>query len=430
MKRTYRKNVLRTVKSSISRFGAIVAIVALGSGFFAGLLTTTPDMRCSADLFFDEGRLFDIRVVGTLALTQDDADAIRAVEGVEEMMPAYSADAVVNTSGGDTLVTRFHSLPMDQIEAKEPVGYLNRLEVVEGRLPVRDNECVVVLNNELTGAPVSVGETLTIAPDSPNTQTNFSRTEYLVTGVVTSPSYFSIEQESSSVGNGSIAMILYTGEQNFALEAYTDIYLTVDGAAAENSLQDSYETLVDETVARIEAIAGERCEIRYNEVYTQTREELDKARKEYEDAKEQAEAEFSAAEQKLADGREEIEDNEALLNSAKTQIEQGEAQLKQSQATLSSELTQKTADLSAGKAQLVQAKAQYEQNAALVAEQEAQLNEAKQQLAQAQSLVSTLEPMLANAQSAVTAAQAQIPALEQQAAALKTVSDAAQAEEL
>lgn len=428
MKRTYRKNVLRTVKSSISRFGAIVAIVALGSGFFAGLLTTTPDMRYSADLFFDEGRLFDIRVVGTLALTQDDADAIRAVEGVEEMMPAYSADAVVNTSGGDTLVTRFHSLLMDQIEAKEPVGYLNRLEVVEGRLPVRDNECVVVLNNELTGAPVSVGETLTIAPDSPNTQTNFSRTEYLVTGVVTSPSYFSIEQESSSVGNGSIAMILYTGEQNFALEAYTDIYLTVDGAAAENSLQDSYETLVDETVARIEAIAGERCEIRYNEVYTQTREELDKARKEYEDAKEQAEAEFSAAEQKLADGREEIEDNEALLNSAKTQIEQGEAQLKQSQATLSSELTQKTADLSAGKAQLVQAKAQYEQNAALVADQEAQLNEAKQQLAQAQSLVSTLEPMLANAQSAVTAAQAQIPALEQQAAALKTVSDAAQAE--
>ena len=127
MKRTYRKNVLRTVKSSISRFGAIVAIVALGSGFFAGLLTTTPDMRYSADLFFDEGRLFDIRVVGTLALTQDDADAIRAVEGVEEMMPAYSADAVVNTSGGDTLVTRFHSLPMDQIEAKEPVGYLNRL---------------------------------------------------------------------------------------------------------------------------------------------------------------------------------------------------------------------------------------------------------------------------------------------------------------
>ena len=67
-------------------------------------------MRYSADLFFDEGRLFDIRVVGTLALTQDDADAIRAVEGVEEMMPAYSADAVVNTSGGDTLVTRFHSL--------------------------------------------------------------------------------------------------------------------------------------------------------------------------------------------------------------------------------------------------------------------------------------------------------------------------------
>lgn len=79
MKKTYRKNILRTVKSSFSRFAAIVAIVALGTGFFAGLLTTTPDMRYSADRFFDEGHLFDIRVVGTLALTQDDADAIQAL---------------------------------------------------------------------------------------------------------------------------------------------------------------------------------------------------------------------------------------------------------------------------------------------------------------------------------------------------------------
>lgn len=428
MKKTYRKNVVRTVKSSFSRFAAIVAIVALGTGFFAGLLTTTPDMRYSADLFFDEGHLFDIRVVGTLALTQDDAEAIKAVEGVEEIMPAYSADALVNTSGGDTLVTRFHSLPMEQIEAKEPVGYLNRLEVVEGRLPVRDNECVVVLNNELTGAPVQVGETVTISPDTPGLDTNFARTEYQVTGVVTSPYYFSIEHESSTVGNGSVAMILYTGEQNFALEAYTDIYLTVSGAAGENSLSDDYENLVDETVSRIEAIADERCEIRYEEVYTQTKEELAKAREEYETARSDADAQLSEAEQKLEDGRQQIADNEALLNDAKEQIEQGEAQLEQSQASLGGELTQKTEELSAGKAQLVQAKAQYEENAALIADKENELNAAKQQLTQAQTLVTTLEPMLTRAQSALTAAQGQIPALEQQASALQTAADTAQKE--
>lgn len=428
MKKTYRKNILRTVKSSFSRFAAIVAIVALGTGFFAGLLTTTPDMRYSADRFFDEGHLFDIRVVGTLALTQDDADAIQALEGVEEIMPAYSADALVNTSGGDTLVTRFHSLPMDQIEAQEPVGYLNRLEVAQGRLPVRDNECVVIINNELTGAPVQVGETLTISPDSPNADTNFSCTEYQVTGIVTSPYYFSIENESSTVGNGSVAMIVYTGEQNFALEAYTDIYVTVSGAAAQNSLTDDYESLVEETVSRMEAIAGERCEIRYNEVYTQTQEELEKARKEYEDALSDADEEFAQAEQKLEDGRQEIADNEALLNDAKEQIEQGEAELEQSQASIGGELTQKTEELSAGKAQLVQAKAQYEENAALLAEKETELNNAKQQLAQAQTLVTTLEPMLTRAQSALSSAQAQIPALEQQASSLQSAADAAQKE--
>ena len=144
MKRTYRKNVLRTVRGSLSRFLAITAIVALGVGFFAGLLATTPDMRYSADRFFDDTALFDVRVVGTLALTDDDVEAIRAVEGVEEIMPAYSADALVSDEGGEAQVARFHSVPLDEIEEREPQGYLNRIEVIEGRLPVKDDECVVL----------------------------------------------------------------------------------------------------------------------------------------------------------------------------------------------------------------------------------------------------------------------------------------------
>lgn len=67
MKRTYRKTVVRTIRQSLSRFLAIFAIVALGVGFLAGLLATTPDMRYSADRFFDETDLFDLRIVGTLA---------------------------------------------------------------------------------------------------------------------------------------------------------------------------------------------------------------------------------------------------------------------------------------------------------------------------------------------------------------------------
>ena len=53
LKRTYRKVILREVRFSLSRFLAIFAIVALGVGFLAGLLATTPDMRLSVDDYYD-----------------------------------------------------------------------------------------------------------------------------------------------------------------------------------------------------------------------------------------------------------------------------------------------------------------------------------------------------------------------------------------
>ena len=143
MKRTYRKTVVRTIRQSLSRFLAIFAIVALGVGFLAGLLATTPDMRYSADRFFDETDLFDLRIVGTLGLTNEDVEAVCAIDGVEQVMPAYSADAIVDPPGGDGLVARLQSVPLDQTGEKEPPGYLNRMGVVEGRPPVKEGECVV-----------------------------------------------------------------------------------------------------------------------------------------------------------------------------------------------------------------------------------------------------------------------------------------------
>ena len=51
-----------------------------------------------------------------------------------------------------------------QTVEKEPENYLNRLDVVEGRLPIQRNECVLVEGNVIDGTgPLSVGNTLTMA---------------------------------------------------------------------------------------------------------------------------------------------------------------------------------------------------------------------------------------------------------------------------
>ncbi|MEG1167416.1 MAG: ABC transporter permease, partial [Gordonibacter sp.] len=143
MKSAFNKDVLRSVTHSLGRFLAIAGIVALGTGFYAGLRMTAPDMKLAADEYYDGTALMDLRVVSTLGLTDGDIDALRDIEGVEEVMSAYETD-VMATMNGEQYAIRVHSLPAtaqasdtgDGVHAlSDDGGYLNRPILVDGSWP-------------------------------------------------------------------------------------------------------------------------------------------------------------------------------------------------------------------------------------------------------------------------------------------------------
>ena len=144
MTRSYRKNTLRTFKSTASRFAAVFAIVALGVGFLAGLNATPIDMKESMERYMDDGNFYDLRIVSTLGLTDEDVDALRQVEGVRQVQPGYSADLLVEVDG-DTVVSRVHSLPAPENNT------INQLNLVEGRLPEKSGECVILHRGHKAG---------------------------------------------------------------------------------------------------------------------------------------------------------------------------------------------------------------------------------------------------------------------------------------
>ena len=84
--------LLRTIRKSMGRFIAIVLIVALGSGFYAGLRVTAPDMRLTMDGYMDEYQLMDIRVLSMLGLTDEDVEAVYEKIGKEEYTLLMNAD--------------------------------------------------------------------------------------------------------------------------------------------------------------------------------------------------------------------------------------------------------------------------------------------------------------------------------------------------
>lgn len=416
------------MKGTFSRFIAIAAIVALGVGLLSGLMAMPIDMRTTIDEYFDRQNMHDLRIVSPLGLTDDDVAAIAAVDGVDEVMPAYMTDMFVDAGEKKNIVTRIHSLPTGQIEEKEPENYLNRLDVVEGRLPIQRNECVLVEGNVIDGTgPLSVGNTLTIAATNGDVSGTLADTEFKIVGIVRTSYYFSVDRESATIGDGTVALKMYVGEESFSQEAYSEIFATVAGAQALDSASDEYQAAVDAVADRVEAVSGARCTARYNEVKTDTEQKLADARQELEDAKAEAAEKLGDAEEQLDEGRAELEDAQAQLDSAKNQIASGEKELQANKESLPGTLTQKQQELAAGQAALIDAKAQIEENEALLNDKKQELADAKAQLAAAKQLVETLEPTVAEGEARLPELAAALPALREAAAAAQETYDAAAA---
>ena len=375
MARSYQKNILRTFKGSRSRFVAIFAIVALGVGFLAGLLSTTPDMEDSMEDYLDAGNLFDLRVVSTLGLTDDDVQALRQVEGVGEVQPAYSADLLIQDASVE-LVGRVHSLTDDP----EGADVINRLTLTEGRWPQADNECVVEEGISTLNKEFAIGDTLVVDPENEDLEDTLSQTEFTIVGKVHNTYYFSYEREPASVGSGAVDIVLYVKPDAFAYDSYTELYLTVDGAAQLASLEDEYTDLVSTVADRIESMEDVRCEARYTQVVSDAQAEIDDAWQEYYDGKAEADEELADAARELEDGRKELSDGEQEYQDGEQEYSDGLAEVQENEQKIADGEVQ----LADGLRELQEKQAEYDNAVTKLADGEKQLADGKAQLDAAQ----------------------------------------------
>ena len=396
--KAFHKDVLRAVTHSWSRFLALFVIVALGAGFYSGLRTTAPNMRATADAYYDDTRFFDVRLVSTFGFTDDDVEAIRATEGVESVMAGYSADLLVRMGEKD-VVTRLHSLPSDLSEDNEE--YLNRPTLKEGRMPENPGECVVSVGGADDATGLAIGDTVTIEDTDGSLGDTLARSEFTVVGFVESSYYLSMSLGTSTVGSGTLGRYLYVLEDDFSQEYYTDLYLSVEGSRELDTFSSAYEELVQPVLDSLEDLAGVRAEIRYGEIRDEAEETLADAEQTYEEEKAKAEKELDDAYQELLDGEQELEDAEQELLDGEQELEDAKRELEDARTELADgrqELLDGQAEYEDGVRQLEEAKDEwsdgwseyltglneYEHNASLV---EQQKEEAYEQFADARKQI-------------------------------------------
>lgn len=384
-KNILRKDFIIEIKKTMGRFISIFFIVALGVAFYSGIRASEPSMRITADQYFDDSELMDLKVMGTMGLTKADIKAIGKVSGIEAVEGGYSKDVLCLVGDNEKVV---HMLSMQK--------NFDQVSVVEGRLPEKAGECLVD-EDFLSYTDLKVGDTVTFHSGDGEALTDSLVTDaYKIVGIGNSPLYISFGRGSSTIGTGEISGFVVVDKSSFDMDVYTEAYVKVSGAEEKTAFTDEYNNLSDAAKEAVSAIEEERCAVRKQEIVDEANEKLADSEKtvneksqELEDAKKELESGKSKAAEELEKAKQQLTDGEAELADAKQQIADGETQLADAKAQLNEK-----------QAQLDSAEAQYESG-------KAQLDQKEQELAAAeQTYLSNYEKYM----PFITAGKAQIAA--------------------
>lgn len=440
MKNAFAKETVRSITHSLGRFLAIAAIVALGTGFYAGLRMTAPDMKLAADEFFDGTALMDVRVLSTMGLTDADIAALHQVDGVESVMPAYETDVMVRV-GDEQYATRVHSLPASASESDTSDGvharsddpdYLNRPILVEGSWPERAGECVLSANL-VVNSGARIGDAVTVVEGVQDVDETLTTRTYKVVGLVNAPYYAtSSSMGSTTLGTGSIQQFMYVPEGDFSTDLpFTEAFVTVKGAADERASSESYDARVAAVEDRIKEMAPEREQARVDGLKEEAQKRLDQKRAEYESQKMEVQSQLDQAKRQLDDAAATIAQSEQQLADGQVEHDRGTAQLAEQQESARRQLSSAEQQIADGQAQVDEARPRIEAASAQLQDAWAQWQQGADALADArvrwQQQSDALDAGVHQAERSITDLNARIAFLEEQ---LQTATDPVEIERL
>ena len=321
--KTLIKQSFVSIKQTFNRFISILVIVLLGVGFFTGIRETSPNMKDSLDAYFKKQNVYDISLMSTWGITNDEINDLKNkgynVEG------SYSFDTLIHID--DDYVAKVHSYDKN--------ATMNKLVVTEGRLPHSNNECVIEKNKDV--GHYKLGDKITIDDNI------LKEKELTIVGFVKSPLYVSLERGSTKLLNGKVNFYMYSLITNFDSDVFTEVYIDLN--TEDSTFSDKYITLRDSEVKKLESITEEYRDKRFNDEKNDALKELndniDKYNKEKEDTY-----------KKLDDALDKINKTEKELKSNLTKLNNNEKKAKVEFANKKKELNNNKKEVESGISEL------------------------------------------------------------------------------
>lgn len=360
-----KKNTLREISKTKSRFLSILLICAIGVGFFSGVRATCKIMKTSADDYYDMSELFDLRALSTFGLTENDAKAIAEIDGVDGVYTSKYTDLALHI-GEREFLTRVYSKTSDEV---------NKIDIFEGRAAQAEDECVMSYGFHHGG--INIGDVVSLADISGADEFPLVRDEYKVVGFYNTPVYISKTQRgSTNIGDGALDAFMIVPAEHFTQDVFTEIYIRSNRLREMDSYSDEYEKLVGEISDRLEELGVERSVIRYDEVLGDVIRDIEQGEKDLAQARIDGQKELDDAKRELEDAAIEIADGEKELDDAKKELEDGKIKLDNAER----ELIDAKKEVDDGRAELEENRAKIEDAKRELEDAERELIDAKKEL--------------------------------------------------
>ena len=318
----WHKNNRREIKHTLERYIAIVAIIALGVGFFSGLKITKTAMVNNLNTYASEHKMYDYRLISTLGLTAEDVDYFKAQENMVAE-GTVTMDFIADMGTDDRFVLKAHTI----------TDNINSLNILHGRLPMHGNECVLdsrAFSEEVIGSKIYISSS-----NEDDTIEAFAYDGYTVVGIANSVNYLNYDRGSTSLGSGSVLGFIYIPYDGLDIDYYTEILIRLRDERKVYSQE--YQDMIEANEASLKKALTIRGELRYQDIVEEARdkvlegeEEYNKAYREYLVEKARAEEELNSAWEELKDADREIKENEEKLRDAELKLADGERQLNNS----------------------------------------------------------------------------------------------------
>ena len=304
MKSALLKDSIKEIKNTYKRFLSILVMAFLGVGFFAGMRAASPDMVDTIDQYYKESQVYDIKILSTLGLTNDDIDALSEIDEIENTVGTYETEGKIEIDNKE-IITKIMS-----------VEKLNKPILLQGNLPKTQNECVVE-DSFLTANHKSIGDTIEVEAEKTKNDEG-EEVEYLNKNIL----YISRDRGTSSLGSGKIDYYIYVPKENIkANEIYTNIYIKLKNSENYTTSSEKYEEYIAEVKEKIEAIKEEREKARHDKLVDIATRKVKEAEEKLNENKQNAQQQIEEAKQEIENGKNKIEKAEVKLNSSKKEAD-------------------------------------------------------------------------------------------------------------